>query len=284
MTAEKLKDATIGSDERWLKVLGQKFRVLVRPATVQPALPVVFLNGIGCRADVLDDLVATLDPRLEVIRLDPPGIGRTPPWLLPYGIPQMAAWVFALLDQLGHKQADIIGYSWGGVVAQQMALQADQRVRRLVLLSTNTGAISMPGSMLSMAMMFSPIAAQVLHTDDVTIGKLYGGCARRRADDIRRLLAPDFESPGVGLFQQLVAAMTWTTLPATWMIHQPTLILSGTDDPMVPAVNARVLHQTIPVSWLHTHDGGHLEAVLEPAWFGAEISTFLTSRRAGVPD
>ncbi|WP_432558992.1 alpha/beta fold hydrolase [Granulicoccus sp. GXG6511] len=283
MTAEEAPARAAGSEERWLRVCGQKFRVLIRRATTEPARPVVFLNGIGCRADVLDDLVHGFDPSLEVIRLDPPGIGRSPVGFLPYGMPQMAWWVLRLLDQLGHEEVDVIGYSWGGVVAQQMALQADRRVRRMVLISTNTGSLSVPGKMLSMAMMFSPEAAQLLHTDDKTIGRLYGGCARRRPHDVRRTLAPDFEDPGAGLPHQLMAAMSWTTLPMAWLIHQPTLILAGTDDPMVPFINSQVLHQEITPSWLHSFDGGHLDPVLEPDWFSDEISRFLTGSVAGVP-
>lgn len=281
MTVVKESARSSGSEEVWLRVLGQKFRVLIRHATAEPVRPVVFLNGIGCRADVLDGLVNQLDPTLEIVRVDPPGIGVTPSWPLPYGIPQMAAWTLALLDRLGHQQVDVIGYSWGGVVAQQMAVQRDHRVRRLVLLSTNTGSVSVPGSMLSTAMMFSPLVAQLLHTDDPTIGRLYGGCARRRAREVRRLLAPDFDKAGVGLFQQLAAAMTWTTLPGAFLIHQPTLILAGTDDPMVPFANARILKRSIRLSWLRPFDGGHLDPVLEPAWFAGQISRFLTVERPG---
>lgn len=282
MTVDKALPGVTGAEERWLRVWGQRVRLLIRPATVHPARPVVFLNGIGVRADVLNALIDEFDPSLEVVRLDPPGIGGTPSWPIPYGIPHMAAWTLAVLNKLGHDQVDVIGYSWGGVVAQQMALQCARRVRRLVLLSTNTGSISVPGSMLSTAMMFSPLVAQMLHTDDRTIGRLYGGCARRRADDVRTLLASDFDEAGVGLFHQLVAAMTWTTMTTAWFIHQPTLILAGTDDPMVPFANARILKRNISASLLRPFDGGHLDPVLEPRWFATEISRFLTTERPGL--
>lgn len=271
------------SEEVRLRVLGQQFRVLIRHATAEPVRPVVVLNGIGCRTDVLDGLIDRFDPSLEVVRLDPPGIGGTPASPLPYGIPQMAAWTFGVLDELGHAQVDVVGYSWGGVVAQQMAVQRDHRVRRLVLLSTNTGSLSVPGSALSTTMMFSPMIAQLLHADDQTIGRLYGGCAKRRAAEVRRLLAPDFDKAGAGLFQQLGAAMTWTTLPGTFLIHQPTLILAGTDDPMVPFANARILKKAIRLARLQSFDGGHLDPVLEPEWFAAEISRFLTKEGLGSP-
>lgn len=264
-----------------MNVLDKRFRLLIRPASSEPAQVVVLIGGIGQRAQALEPLVEQLDPRLEVIRFDPPGIGQTAPGPLPYAMPQLASVVVAILDQLGHDEVDLVGYSWGGVVAQQLAVQAGQRVRRLVLLATNTGAVSVPGSSQTTAMLFSPFASQLLRTDDATIGRIYGGLARERANEVRAMLEPEFEAMGSGMFQQLMAALTWTTLPATWLIRQPTLIMSGTDDPMVPAINGRILHETIRGSRLREFPGGHLDPLLNPAWFGGEISKFLTTEPPG---
>lgn len=272
------------SGQHWVEVSGHRLRVLIRPATAKPSHVVVLLNGIGSRADVLDPLVEHLDPRLEVVRLDPPGIGRSPVTAIPYLIPQMAWTVTNLLTQLGYDKVDLAGYSWGGTLAQQIALQSSARVRRLILVSTNTGMMSVPGSTLSMAMMFNPFVARLAHADDKTIGRIYGGMARTRPDLVRKVLGPDLDSHGVGLMLQLGAAMTWTTLPATWLITQPTLVLTGDDDPMVPSINARILHNTIRRSWLRTFHGGHLDPVLDPARFAPIVSDFFTSAEPGVSD
>lgn len=248
---------------------------------------VVLLNGIATRCDVLDPFVDELHPRLEVIRIDPPGVGKSPTWGIPYMIPHMALAVTKTLDALGYdprQKVDLAGYSWGGMVAQQLALQDSSRIRRLVLMSTNTGVLSVPGSTLSMAMMMNPFVAQLAHADDKTIGRIYGGMARTHPEVVREVLGPDLDSHGLGLMLQLGAAMSWTTLPATWFITQPTLVLTGDDDPMVPAINAKILHATIPQSFMHKFHGGHLDAVLDPKRFGPVISRFLTSRRAGVPN
>lgn len=273
------------TEELKLTVYGHKVRVSIRPAAGVATSTLLIVNGIGSRLDTLDGLVEHLDPSLEVIRFDPPGIGGSGAWGVPYGIPMMAAAVIALLDRIGRRDpVDVLGYSWGGVVAQQVALQSPLRVRRLVLLSTNTGVMSVPGSMQSMAMMFNPLMAQASHNDDKTIGEIYGGLARYRPDAVRKLLKADLESHGRGLALQLLAAMTWTTLPMAWFIWQPALILAGSDDPMVPLINARILADQIPSGRLHTHEGGHLDALLDPERFGPLISKFLTAKRPGVPD
>ncbi|WP_425309986.1 alpha/beta hydrolase [Ammonicoccus fulvus] len=273
------------TEELKVAVLGHKIRVVIRPGQGPDVRTVVIVNGIATRLDTLDGLVDKMDPSLEIIRFDPPGIGGSWSWGIPYGIPAVAAGVVAILDKLGRRDpVDVVGYSWGGVVAQQIALQSPRRVRRLVLLSSNTGVMSVPGSMQSMAMMMNPLMAQISHTDDKAIGDIYGGLARQRAEDVRQLLKADLESHAQGLMLQLLAAMTWTTLPMVRFIYQPTMILAGTDDPMVPMLNARMLADQIPAGRLYTHEGGHLEALLDPDRFGPMISKFLTAKRPGVPD
>lgn len=273
------------SDEQKVSVFGHRIRVAIRPAVGERTSTVVIVNGIGSRLDTLDTLVAHMGPSLEVIRFDPPGVGGSWSWGVPYGIPHVAAAVTAILDRLDRRDpVDLIGYSWGGLVAQQVALQSARRIRRLILLSTNTGVLSVPGSMQSMAMMFNPLMAQISHADDKSIGRIYGGLARQRPSDVRRLLKADLESHAQGLMLQLLAAMTWTTLPMAWYIWQPTMVLAGTDDPMVPLCNARILADQIPDGRLYTHDGGHLDALLDPERFGPMMSRFLTAQRPGVPD
>jgi len=61
-----------------------------------------------------------------------------------------------VLDALGHESADVLGYSLGGAVAQQLARQAPERVRRLALVSATCGAGAVPGSMLALMAVMTP--------------------------------------------------------------------------------------------------------------------------------
>ena len=65
---------------------------------------------------------------------------------MPYGFPYLAAVLGRLLRRLGLRgQVDVLGLSWGGALAQQFAFQNPRRCRRLILVSTATGAVMVPG-------------------------------------------------------------------------------------------------------------------------------------------
>lgn len=243
-----------------------------------PSCSILVLNGIGTRAEVLDRFVAALDPAAEVIRIDPPGIGGSPPARVPYLLPQLA-WLFeGAVRSLGRERIDVVGYSWGGLVAQQLALQSRVRIDRLVLLASNTGVSSIPGNPHAMALLLNPAVA--VRAGASQIGEVCGGLARTRPEAVMAVLAPDLSAAGAGYGAQAAAAMSWTTLPGLWAISQPTLVISGDDDPLIPVANARILAALIPKSTLHVYAGGHFDPLLEPADVGARISSFL---RAEVP-
>jgi pimeloyl-ACP methyl ester carboxylesterase len=124
---------------RTLRVRGRVLRVAVRDGN--PGWPPLLLcNGIGASLELLQPFVDALDPRRGVIRFDMPGIGGSPAPVVPYHLHTLPPLLAGLLDELGHEQADVLGISWGGGLAQQFALSRPQRVRRLVLVATGTGA------------------------------------------------------------------------------------------------------------------------------------------------
>jgi pimeloyl-ACP methyl ester carboxylesterase len=75
----------------------------------------------------------------------------------------------------------------------------------------------------------------------------------------------------------------WTSLPWLWSLPHPTLVLMGSDDPLVPPINGRILAGLIPNAELRMIDDGHLFMVTRPAETAAIIESFLTdeSRQVG---
>jgi pimeloyl-ACP methyl ester carboxylesterase len=256
--AEQSRTVTVG---------GQPLRIGIRPgsgATATP--PLLLLNGIGAGLEVLNPLVAALDPVVEVIRVDVPGSGGSPAGAFPLGYPQLAWLLARLLDDLGHATADVLGYSWGGGLAQQFALQCPARVRRLVLVSSSTGALSVPGSPVGY---WSPrdVAAMAGLVDDVTA-----------------TVGSSPELPGIpdpaavlGYLHQLGAVATWTSLPFLRLLRQRTLVVTGTDDRVVPSVNSRILAALIPNAMLVEVPGGHAAIVQHAGALAPRIVGFLTS-------
>ena len=238
--------------------------------------PLLMCCGIGASFEVLQPLVDALNPGIEVILFDVPGVGGSPVGTMPYGFPQLARLVSRILDELGHTQVDVLGWSWGGALAQTFAAQHRNRCRRLVLVSTGTGVLMVPGSLKVLAKMASPRRFRDPEYAASVAGLLYGGSARTMADDLLRLLTkPLITGSARGYRHQLAAGALWTSLPFLRLIRQPTLVMHGDDDPIVPLVNARIMARLIPNATLHVFTGGHIEPVTRAFEFGPVISQFL---------
>src|SRR5262249_6886458 len=119
-------------------------------------VPLLLLNGIGANLEMFDPFVEALDPALEIIRFDMPGVGDSPPPVLPLTFMALANLTAQLLEQLGYRHVDVLGISWGGALAQQFAHQYPKQCRRLILVATSTGAIMVPARVSVLARMLSP--------------------------------------------------------------------------------------------------------------------------------
>jgi pimeloyl-ACP methyl ester carboxylesterase len=107
-------------------------------------------------------------------------------------------------------------------------------------------------------------------------GDLYGGTMRTDPERAARALhAATRLGPRRGYYYQLAAGTGWSSLPALPLIRQPTLIIAGNDDPIIPVVNARVMARLIPDARLHLYAGGHLAMITEPEEFAPVVERFL---------
>lgn len=187
---------------------------------------------------------------MQTIAVDAPGSGKSTRYPRPRRMPGIARTFELLLDALGYGQVDVLGVSFGGALAQQLAHQAPGRVRRLVLAATGPGVPGLggvPGSPRAMLALASPRRYQSPDYFRNIAGSVYGGEARRDPDAfIRHSMARFSEPPTMrGYNDQLYAISFWTGLPWLWQLPQPTLVLAGDDDPIVPAINGRILARVI---------------------------------------
>jgi pimeloyl-ACP methyl ester carboxylesterase len=88
-------------------------------------------------------------------------------------------------------------------------------------------------------------------------------------------LGREWSRRGRGYAMQLLAGAGWTSLPALPLIRQPVLILAGSDDPIIPLVNARIMRRLLPHSVLHVYDDGHLGLVTTADELGPLVSDFV---------
>ena len=242
--------------------------------------PILLFNGIGANLEITFPFIDEMTGR-EILVFDIPGTGRSGMWLRPRRFPGIAKLANKLLDRLGYRRVDVAGISWGGALAQQFAHQYPDRARRLVLAATMAGVVSIPGKPRVLSIMTTPrrylSARYMMDTAPV----IYGGESRDKPKLIRqhtaRVIAPTFR----GYLYQLLAGSAWTS--AFWLhrLKQPTLILAGDDDPLVPAVNARFMSMLIPDNELHIiKNGGHLFLLHRAEKLVPLISDFLDAPRA----
>ena len=103
--------------EQIMQAGGRQLRVAIRPGT-GTGPPLLLCNGIGMRLEAFQPFVDALDPAIEVIRFDAPGTGGSQLPSRPYRFTTLALLLREMLHKLGHQQADVLGISWGGGLAQ----------------------------------------------------------------------------------------------------------------------------------------------------------------------
>ena len=260
-----------------LRVGGRVLQVAVRVG--RPDWPPLLLcNGIGASLEVLQPFVDALDPQRGVVRFNMPGIGGSPGPVIPYHLATLTPLLSGLLDQFGYEQADVLGVSWGGILAQQFALSRPERVRRLALVATSPGVLMVPGHPRVLLRMLTPRRHRDPRYAARVAGELYGGSARHDPAAASELLhAATPIGPTWGYYYQLLASVGWSSLLRLPRLRPPTLILAGDDDPIIPLVNAQIMHRLIPGSKLDVYRGGHLELITNAERIAPVVDAFLSA-------
>jgi poly(3-hydroxyalkanoate) depolymerase len=240
------------------------------------------LTGVGASLELSVPFERALNQHgLQTLAIDAPGTGKSSRYKWPRRMPGLARTVERTVEALGYDRVDVIGVSFGGVLAQQLAHQAPQRVRRLVLAATAAGVPflgGVPGSPRALLSLATPRRYQSPDYYRRIAGELYGGEARRDPDALLHgSIARFSEAPSLrGYLDQLYAISFWTGMPWLWRLRQQTLVLVGDDDPIVPVINGRILTAVIPHARLEIiRGGGHLFLLERPTEIAALVADFL---------
>ncbi|HZF14494.1 MAG TPA: poly(3-hydroxyalkanoate) depolymerase [Steroidobacteraceae bacterium] len=256
MTAASRAQIPTPAQIDYIDVDGVRLRYAVRAGA--GGTPLLIFNGIGANLEVVLPFIDAIQGR-EILIFDMPGTGGSPHSWVPRRFGGIARLAACFLDRLGYLEVDVAGVSWGGALAQQFARQYPRRCRRLVLCATSAGAVMVPAKLSVLAKLITPrryLSRDYMHR---AAPEIYGGEIRDQPELIRahssRIVPPTTQ----GYLYQLLAGLGWTSL---WWLHrlrQPTLILAGSDDRLVPPINARLLALLIPNNRLHIiPGGGHL--------------------------
>jgi poly(3-hydroxyoctanoate) depolymerase len=215
---------TVPADTHLLSLSGRRIAVRVEGE----GDPLLLLNGMTRPLQSWDPFTKELHGR-KVISFDTPGVGGSPTPLRPLSIAELGAVAVSVLDAVGVDAVDVLGYSHGGAVAQQIAHDFPTRVRRLILVATSCGMGATPGT-------------------GGAILRGLGGPVEGNAWPIPDLL---------GMFWQSLAVSAWSSIPFLGTITAPTLVVCGSRDRVVPPSNSKVLAGRIPGAALRMLPGGH---------------------------
>jgi pimeloyl-ACP methyl ester carboxylesterase len=239
--------------------------------------PLLLIGGLGNSLRVWDNLVAEL-PHLDTIAVDAPGTGSSSTPALPLSMSELADLYAHLVMALGLDQVSVLGLSFGGAVAQQLAHQSPRMVARLVLCGTGPGLGGSPGTTAALQELASPARYYSAARSRRATPLIYGGRFAREPERFSRELQQRLASPPsvYGYYCQLAALVGWSSLPWLGRIEAPTLVLAGDEDPVYPIENATIFGRSIPHAQVEVlRGGGHMFVVDSARDIAPSINAFI---------
>jgi pimeloyl-ACP methyl ester carboxylesterase len=231
----------------------------------------LFVNGSGATLESAALLVDQLRGPFELLAHDQRGLGRTSVPAEPPTMHDFAADALALADHVGWETFRVVGISFGGMVAQELAVSAPERVERLALLCTSPGG---PG-----------LASYPLHellgapVDPTILDRRYTPewLAEHPIDAfVAEGFAANLASPAPGFELQLGARRHHDVRERLGRVTCSTFVAAGRFDGVAPLPNSEAIVEAVPEAELHVYEGGHLFVVQDPAAL-PEIVTFLSA-------
>jgi 3-oxoadipate enol-lactonase len=238
----------------------------------------LFCNGSGSTLADERPLLDVLAGRFDLLAWDYRGVGRSGPVAGPYRMADVAADGVGLLELVGWSTCRVVGVSFGGMVALELAVTDPDRLERLALVCTSAGGeggSSYPLHKLLELSLEERAAVGLKITDSRWDDRWLAAHPGDRA--LAERLAGRQDPAGAGgLRAQLLARAdhdVWERLDA---VTCPTLVAYGRYDGIAPTQNSAAIASRIPGADLRGYEGGHLFLAQDPGAM-PELVTFLRS-------
>jgi 3-oxoadipate enol-lactonase len=217
--------------------------------------PLLLIHGWMMQGRMFEPLRPLLTMRYRLIVPDLRGQGGSRNLPPPYSPEQYATDLIKLLDHMGIQQTDVLGYSQGGIVAQELVHQAPERVERLILACTFAHNIQTPREWVEAWLLAWLI--RLLGAERLVAMTLRNSTELTPAQvaDLQAMVAANDQATVIASYREM---MRFDSRPWLAEIECPTLIVAGAQDTTVPIHHARQLHSLIPGSDLQVIQGaGH---------------------------
>ncbi len=252
-------------------------------------LPLLFLQHFTGTLDNWDPAVTDpLASGREVILFESAGVGRSS-GKVPDTVADMATHALAFLDGLGLKTCEVLGYSLGGMVAQQMAQDRPSIFRRMILVGTAPrggedimhlekpslarylGDPKIQGYAVLQKIFFAPTESSQ------AAGAAFIGRLAQRKEDLEPRSGPEVAKAQLAAFREW-ERYTGERFAELRAIRHPTLVVNGVQDEMIPVSNSYRLSENLVNAVLLTYpDAGHGSLFQYPESFTRHAAAFLSS-------
>lgn len=239
--------------------------------------PLLLINGLGGHVDMWEAILPHFEGH-RIITFDSPGAGKSSVPMMPVPVARLADLCDTVLADRGVEWADVLGYSYGGAIAQQFAHDFPARVRRLVLAATTCGVGGTPGEPRALAVLSTPVRFYSKTYFERTAQLTFGGRTGRNAAVRAEIMESRAKHPPsmMGYSMQIAGASGWSSLPFLHEIPHETLVVCGDDDPLVPLANAHQIAGLMPRARLEiVENAGHLFLWDDGLREGVVINEFL---------
>ena len=243
--------------------------------------PILLINGFSAPLDFWDPiLLGNLASNHTVIVFDNRGIGNTTSGVKKFSITQFANDTAGLLDALNVSKADIIGWSMGGMIAQELTLLHPEKVGKLIIHASSCGGKE--SVLPSQEVLMAAVTTSSNSVDRIQkiLPLLFPDVWRMDNPNYLEKLPKTVEViPSETLDLQTEAILNWEGVCDNLnKIRQPTLVVVGTDDVFTPYSNSLLIAEKINGSSLvQIPEGGHGVMFQYPEDFSSILQTFLFS-------
>jgi pimeloyl-ACP methyl ester carboxylesterase len=260
--------------------------------------PFLLISGMGGTKDGWEpSTLRDLSSNHTVVTFDNRGVGNTTSGIKRFSIQQLANDTAGLLDALKIQKADVLGYSMGSFVAQQLAVTHPEKVKRLIPVAASCGgkeAIPQNPQVTKIGIdlynkFINNISIDPKEVKTLLSLSLGSGWMKLHPNYLETIPIPKPKDLLSGItpntaMQQIKSVQSW--MSTNWSgicdslsrISNPTLIITGTDDVSVPAANSLIIAGKIPGAWLvQIKDAGHSLMDQYPDKFNKVLQTFLST-------